>query len=259
MKYTIPHYFDNFRCLAAECEDTCCAGWSIVIDDNSLEKYKSLDGLIGNRVRNSVDWETGCFCQYEHRCVLLNEDNLCDLHLEAGEHMLCDTCRDYPRHMEEFEGVREGSLSLSCVEAARLILGCREPVRFFTLEDDTEEEAYEEFDALLYEKLTAARELVIVLLQNRNADIMMRIGVVLELAEEVQKAIEEKDLSRVDTILEKYAEDDALFSLQRKSEDRQMGENEFCATMRKMFRVFHQLEHLGKDWSDYIKRAEFSL
>ena len=54
--------------------------------------------------------------------------------------MLCDTCRDYPRHMEEFEGLREGSLSLSCIEAAKLILGCKEPVQFLHFEDDVEDE-----------------------------------------------------------------------------------------------------------------------
>lgn len=259
MKYTIPHYFENFRCLAAECDDTCCAGWLITIDDNSLEKYKSLEGLIGNRIRNSVDWETGCFCQHEHRCVLLNEDNLCDLHMEAGEQMLCDTCRDYPRHMEEFEGVREGSLSLSCVGAARLILGCREPVQFFTFEDDVEDEEYEEFDALLFEKLTAVREKIITLLQNRNVDIMMRMGIILELVEKIQKAVDEKELSHIDTILEDFAGGDMLFALQQKAKDNKMGENEFCTTMRKMFRIFQKLEPLSAGWPEYIKKAEFTL
>ena len=36
--------------------------------------------------------------------------------------MFCKTCRQYPRHEEEYENVRELSLSLSCPEAARMIL-----------------------------------------------------------------------------------------------------------------------------------------
>ena len=83
MEYTIPHYFEQFRCVAAECEDTCCAGWQIVIDDETIEKYKNVGGAFGNRLRNSIDWEKGCFCQYDKRCAFLNEDNLCDLHIEA--------------------------------------------------------------------------------------------------------------------------------------------------------------------------------
>ena len=97
MKYTIPHYFEQFRCTAAECVDTCCAGWAIMIDEKSLEKYKNTEGALGNRLHNSIDWEEGSFQQYEKRCAFLNEENLCDLHLEGGEEMLCDTCRNYPR------------------------------------------------------------------------------------------------------------------------------------------------------------------
>ena len=47
---------------------------------------------------------------------------------------------------EEFDGLREGSLSLSCIEAAKIILGCKDPVQFITMEDDTEDEEDEEFD-----------------------------------------------------------------------------------------------------------------
>ena len=80
--------------------------------------------------------------------------------------MLCDTCRDYPRHMEEFEGLREGSLSLSCIEAAKIILGCQEPVQFIRFEDDVEDEEYEDFDYLLFTKLMDAREVIFRILQN---------------------------------------------------------------------------------------------
>ena len=144
MEYRFPHYFDDFRCVAAECEDTCCAGWAIMIDEETLEKYEKYQGSFGNRLRNSIDWKEGCFMQYEKRCAFLNDRNLCDIHMEAGEHMLCDTCRNYPRHKEEFEGVREGSLSLSCIEAAKIILGCEEPVQFLTMNDEEEDEENKE-------------------------------------------------------------------------------------------------------------------
>ena len=38
MEYIIPHYFERFRCVAAECEDTCCAGWAINIDEKALDE-----------------------------------------------------------------------------------------------------------------------------------------------------------------------------------------------------------------------------
>ncbi|MBQ2923792.1 MAG: flagellin lysine-N-methylase [Tyzzerella sp.] len=259
MEYIIPHYFEKFRCVAAECEDTCCAGWAIMIDEESLEKYKNMEGALGNRVRNSIDWENGSFCQYEKRCAFLNEDNLCDLHMEAGEHMLCKICRDYPRHMEEYEGLREGSLSLSCIEAAKIILGCKEPVQFLRFEDEVEDEEYEDFDFLLFTKLMDARDKIIDLLQNREIDIMVRIGLCLEFAQKMQEALESNELFKVDEMLEQFGNMDAMLAFQKKIDENKMGENEYCQTVRKMFRIFGQLEVLKDDWPDYVKRAEKHL
>jgi len=259
MEYIIPHYFEQFKCVAAECEDTCCAGWAIIIDEESLEKYKNLEGAFGNRLRNSIDWKNGSFCQYEKRCAFLNEDNLCDLHMEAGEHMLCNTCRDYPRHMEEFEGVREGSLSLSCIEAAKIILGCKEPVQFIRFEDDVEDEEYEDFDYLLYTKLTDAREAILAHLQNRDVDIMIRIAMVLDLVQQIQNAVDENELFRVDELLEQFGQMENSLEFQTKLEQYKIGENEYCTIMRKLFRIFSKLEVLKDEWPDYIKRAERTL
>ena len=110
MLYTYPHYYRKFQCIASECEDTCCAGWEIMIDDKALEKYKKAKGPVGNRLKNSINWKEGSFLQYHHRCAFLNDENLCDLYTEMGPDSLCRTCRMYPRHVEEFEGSREYSL-----------------------------------------------------------------------------------------------------------------------------------------------------
>lgn len=259
MEYTIPHYFDRFKCVAAECQDTCCAGWAIMIDEPSLEKYKNMEGAFGNRLRNSIDWEKGCFCQYEKRCAFLNDENLCDLHIEAGEHMLCDTCRDYPRHMEEFEGLREGSLSLSCIEAAKIILGCTEPVQFLHFEDDVEDEEYEEFDYLLFTKLMDAREVIFQVLQNREIDIMTRIGVVLELSGRIQKAVNRNELFQVDEILDEMKGMDTFMAFEQRISHLEMSGIEYCGAMRKIFRVLQKMEVLKYDWPEYVKKAERTL
>lgn len=126
MQYIIPHYYKKFACIGGDCPDTCCAGWQIMIDPASLKKYRQTKGRLGSRLHNEIDWEEGAFRQYEKRCAFLNEENLCDLYIEGnGSGMFCKTCRLYPRHVEEFEGLREISLSLSCPEAANLILGAK--------------------------------------------------------------------------------------------------------------------------------------
>lgn len=256
MKYTIPHYFEQFRCTAAECVDTCCAGWAIMIDEESLEKYKNAEGPLGNRLHNSINWEEQSFCQYEKRCAFLNEDNLCDLHIEGGENMLCETCRNYPRHMEEFEGLREGSLSLSCIEAAKIILGCKEPVQFLTMEDDIEDAEDEDFDFLLFTKLMDAREAILKMLQNREVDIRVRMGMVVELSKEIQIAVDKGEVFQIDELLEKFGKMDALLKMQKQMEENPVGDTEYCSEMRKMFRTFSKLEVLKEDWPEYVRKAE---
>lgn len=259
MEYRIPHYFNDFRCVAAECEDTCCAGWAIMIDEDTLEKYKNFKGPFGNRLKNSIDWKEGSFLQYNKRCAFLNDDNLCDLHMEAGEHMLCDTCRDYPRHKEEYEGLREGSLSLSCIEAAKIILGCTEPVQFIAFEDEEEDEEFEDFDYLLFTKLMDAREKMIQMLQNRDVDIMIRIAMVLELAQKMQDLLDADEMFQMDELLAGFGNMDQMLDFQKDTKEHQIGENEYCSNVRKLFRAFNKLEVLKEDWPEYIKRAEFVL
>ena len=119
MEFTFPNYYKEFSCIARACPDTCCAGWQIMIDEESLERYENEPGEFGKILRNSIDWEEECFYQNNRRCAFLNDENLCDLYKALGPDALCDTCRMYPRHTEEYEGLRELSLSLSCPKAAK--------------------------------------------------------------------------------------------------------------------------------------------
>ena len=63
MRYLKPHYYDKFVCTAGDCPDSCCAGWQIVIDETSLERYGNEKSEFGTRLRNSIDWDEECFYQ----------------------------------------------------------------------------------------------------------------------------------------------------------------------------------------------------
>lgn len=209
MLYTYPDYYKKFSCIADSCEDTCCAGWEIMIDMHSLKKYQKTEGPLGNRLANSINWKEGCFLQYDGRCAFLNEDNLCDLYLEGGKNYFCKTCRTYPRHIEEFEGVREVSLAISCPEACRIVLGRKDPVTFKNLERKTDEETYDFFDYLLYSKLCDLRTCIIRILQNRTLPIRLRISMVLALAHDADGHIRRKESFAVDDLIERYTKEGA--------------------------------------------------
>ena len=40
----MPKYMADFKCIAGECKDTCCAGWDINIDKKSYERYENSTG-----------------------------------------------------------------------------------------------------------------------------------------------------------------------------------------------------------------------
>ena len=62
MLYVLPDYYPDFHCVAGECEDTCCAGWQIVIDEKSLKKYRGMPGDIS--VKDVAE------CQLERKNLL---------------------------------------------------------------------------------------------------------------------------------------------------------------------------------------------
>lgn len=258
MRYTVPHYYKKFRCTASECQDTCCAGWQIMIDERSLKAYKKQKGPLGNRLHNSIDWREQAFRQYEGRCAFLDEHNLCDLYSEGGPDLLCRTCRHYPRHIEEFEGVREISLSLSCPEAARLILGCEEPVRFLTKESKKEED-YEEFDFLLYTKLNDARDLMIQTLQDRTQPMDLRTAMVLALAHDMQSRISKQKLFLMDSLFERFGRSVASDLTKKKLMDYRTSAGSRYQRMKEMFGLFSRLEVLKKDWRDYVGQIIHTL
>ena len=105
MLYTYPDYYSDFRCIADACEDTCCAGWQIAVDDKALRRYRREESPYKKKLRNSICWRKKVFrWGKEKRCAFLREDNLCDMYRNLGAESLCRTCRLYPRHIEDLKG-----------------------------------------------------------------------------------------------------------------------------------------------------------
>lgn len=199
-----PNYYDEFHCLADQCEETCCAGWQIVIDEDSLEAYKKVEGEFGKTLRDSIHWDEGVFHQDpEGRCTFLNDKNLCNLYTALGEESLCKTCTNYPRHIEEFENIREYTLSLSCPEVARILLEQKEPVHFLEEERDGEEE-FEEFDFLLFSQLEETRDVMEEILQDRSRDISLRGALVWSLGVKMQEYMDEERLFELEELYEQH-------------------------------------------------------
>lgn len=138
-----PKYYEKFACIAGKCEESCCkAGWEIPIDDETLALYSSLDGELGKKFSVSTvkgsDGDVIFKLDENGDCPFLNTDGLCDLYI-ATNGRLCEICTNYPRFFEEFDGFTESGISVSCVEAQRLILNAnRNDYRFADTYSDDE-------------------------------------------------------------------------------------------------------------------------
>lgn len=138
MKVRVPNYFNEFKCIASECEDTCCAGWEIVIDDETHKRYEKVEGEFGDILRSKIVKSDGenIFLLNNGNCSFLNEKKMCEIYINLGEEHLCYTCQQFPRYTEEFLDLKEVGLSLSCPEAARIILRRAENTTFNLSEED---------------------------------------------------------------------------------------------------------------------------
>jgi len=153
MKLIVPDYYPRFRCIAGDCKHSCCIGWEIDIDEDTLHTYRQIEGELGQRLRRHIDWD----CDAPHfilgereRCPFLNEENLCDLIIGLGEDALCGICDDHPRFRNEFSDRTEMGLGLSCEAAAKLILTADTPAQLIIIDDDGEDIAPDEDEAYLY-------------------------------------------------------------------------------------------------------------
>lgn len=133
-----PDYSQDFRCIGPACEDSCCEEWTVHVDQSTFEKYQNLPAgplrslLDENVLRIPAPAQPGAcssataFAQIRmnpsRKCPMLSADGLCQIQLEHGEEFLPHSCATYPRVTSCIDGVTEKALSLSCPEAARLVL-----------------------------------------------------------------------------------------------------------------------------------------
>jgi len=179
MKLIAPDYYENFACVAGECKHSCCVGWEIDIDEETLACYEAVEGAFGERLRKGIDrTQDGAvfrLCEGE-RCPFLNEQGLCDIILTLGEESLSQICTDHPRFCSFYSDRTEIGLGLCCEEAGRLILSREEKMKLVVLQDDGGEEplSWEE------DRLFRIRKQLFDLAQNREKSTSERLQELLD-------------------------------------------------------------------------------
>jgi lysine-N-methylase len=131
-------YSESFQCIGSACEDTCCQGFTVPVEEATWEKYQSLppspfqilvEASVTRTSENAEGFPAGITPHYAtirmnsaNECPLLTADRLCSVQSELGESFLSHTCATYPRIVHSVDGMKEAALTLSCPEAARHVL-----------------------------------------------------------------------------------------------------------------------------------------
>jgi lysine-N-methylase len=130
----MPRYASRFSCIGGDCEDTCCAGWQVDLDQESFLHYQAtfdpvLRPLVTQHVKRNPEVRTSArYGQIEmlasscRECPFLGPTHLCQIQERLGANALSETCWTFPRSIRALQGVHQMTLSLACPEAARLAL-----------------------------------------------------------------------------------------------------------------------------------------
>ncbi len=133
-----PLYYEQFRCIGAACEDTCCNGWTVHVDQATYGKYQKcsdahlatpLHTLVTINEKRTGDDDYAQITLSGDGCHFLAE-GLCSIQQRLGEEYLSNMCATYPRVVNRAGEVRQRSLDLSCPEAARMALLDPRPMQF---------------------------------------------------------------------------------------------------------------------------------
>jgi lysine-N-methylase len=129
-KWLQPRAYQAFRCIGADCEDTCCSGWLVNIDKSTYDTYQRCeDPEMGPRLHELVTLNPASTSSNSYAriglagasCPFLDE-GLCGIQKSLGESYLSIVCARFPRVLNVVDDVLQRSLDLSCPEAARLML-----------------------------------------------------------------------------------------------------------------------------------------
>ena len=99
MKLFAPKYYRDFACIADKCRHSCCVGWEIDIDGETLPKYAALDCDYAENIRASIEQGDVPHFRMEAdgRCAHLDDRGLCRIISNIGDCALCEICREHPR------------------------------------------------------------------------------------------------------------------------------------------------------------------
>ena len=104
MELIYPSYYKAFSCIASACPDSCCHEWDVQVDAASAERWRSMEGALGDALRTYLYDEDGeTYLRNEQgRCPMWRTDGLCRIQAALGHDALCQVCQQFPRLRHDY-------------------------------------------------------------------------------------------------------------------------------------------------------------
>ena len=139
MKYLYMDIYEKFKCIGGSCPDSCCVGWNIPLNRETIEQYEKMQSPYRDKVLENIECtgeryrikmgETG-------RCPFLNEQNLCNIYIHISPEAMFPVCQTYPRKIKNYYDTIILTLFLSCPEVCRMLLERKDYIHWEYAEDD---------------------------------------------------------------------------------------------------------------------------
>ncbi|OMF35832.1 hypothetical protein BK133_10300 [Paenibacillus sp. FSL H8-0548] len=219
----IPQYMRDFSCIGSACEDSCCIGWKVSIDEDTYKKYnrvrdKDLTFTLQKKVtRNRSNPSPNNYAkikmEQDGSCPFLDTEKLCSIQKKLGEEYLSTTCATYPRMTRNVNDVLEQSGTVSCPEIARLALLNPDGIEFDEVQNQVDGRSVnvgslDTSDIRLKNSpkkyLWELRIFTISLLQNRMYPLQDRLIILGMFYNKLSELINEKQLDQIPTLISSY-------------------------------------------------------
>ena len=219
-------YLKEFQCIGGICEDNCCIGWNVEIDEETYGKYRDVkDSELNRIIRKYVYLNEGCYDKNvdyglvellkNRRCPFLNKENLCSIQLRKGEDYLSNVCASYPRLVNLVDGTYEYSATVSCPEIARLALSTKEGIQFEEMAEvhtksniiSISVNTQKKNNHPLVKYLKETRAFTISLLQDRSHPLRDRILLIGLFYSDIQGLIDQEKTDEILNRINQYSEE----------------------------------------------------
>ncbi|HWT75549.1 MAG TPA: flagellin lysine-N-methylase [Mobilitalea sp.] len=244
MKHTIKiDFYDKFRCIADQCTFSCCKGWEITVDSDTCKRWKNCsDNSVYFLGKMKSIKKVGCRIRMgkDKECPFLTENGLCDIVIRYGEAYLSDTCRCFPRLVNDMGYYSEYALSCACPAVIDILKHIPGSLEFLDDGDEATRGTNSQKNSI--------RDVMIAVMQREDFSISDRLALIFHLLLSVKE--EEKSIK---ALLESYQDEKHVIMIQQFLSEAVISDKDSLLEKNELFLDLVQNYRKEKSYQPYLQ------